>query len=141
MILPVSMTTMRDYLILYNNRPLRRDAADLQERDGDARRHRALHVAIRRRSRHHVDAASHARDTDRNGCRPSAATSITTTTSRLVSPDSRGQPPRSVASRARRTTIGRPVCSRSSGMAMGLSVYAQKPTTVLVRPTSVPRKA
>ena len=41
--------------------PLRRDAADLQERDRDARRHRTVHAAIRRRARHHVDAAPHAR--------------------------------------------------------------------------------
>ena len=38
-----------------------RDAADLQEHDGDARRHRSVHAAIRRRARHHVDTASHAR--------------------------------------------------------------------------------
>ena len=40
--------------------PLRRDAADLQERDGDARRHRAIHARVRRRKRHHVDATPHA---------------------------------------------------------------------------------
>ena len=42
-------------------RSLCRDAADLQEHDGDARRHRSVHAAIRRRARHHVDAASHVR--------------------------------------------------------------------------------
>ena len=40
--------------------PLRRDAADLQERDGDARRHRAIHARVCRRKRHHVDATPHA---------------------------------------------------------------------------------
>ena len=57
---------------------------------------------------------------DPNGFRPNAATSTKTTTStRLVSPDSRGQPPRRVAARARRTTRGRLVYLRSSGVATG----------------------
>ena len=75
------------------------------------------------------------------GFRPSAATSTKTTTSRLVSPDSRGQPPRRVASRARRTTRGRPVCSRSSGVATGLLGCAASPTTVSVPPIRAPLKA
>ena len=89
----------------------------------------------------HQNIASITSGTVPNGFRPSAATSTKTTTSRLVSPDSREQPPRRVASRARRTTRGRPVCSRSSGSAMDSSVYARKPTTVLVKPINPPRKA
>ena len=52
----------------------------------------------------HQNIASITSGTVPTGFRPSAATSTKTTTSRLVSPDSRGQPPRRVASRARRTT-------------------------------------
>ena len=76
-----------------------------------------------------------------NGFRPSAATSTKTTTSRLVSPDSRGQPPMRVASRARRTTRGLPVCSRSSGVATGLLGCAVRPTTVSVPLIRAPLKA
>ena len=58
--------------------------------------------------------------TDPNGFRPSAATSTKTTTSKLVSPDSCGQPPRRVASLARHLTRGRRGCSRLRGAVMGL---------------------
>ena len=60
----------------------------------------------------HQNIASITSGTVPNGFRPNAATSTKTTTSRLVSPDFRGQPPRRVASRARRTTRGHPACSR-----------------------------
>ena len=89
----------------------------------------------------HQNIASITSGTVPNGFRPSAATSTKTTTSRLVSPDSRGQPPRRVASRARRTTRGRPVCSRSSGVATGLLGCAARPTTVSVPPIRAPLKA
>ena len=76
-----------------------------------------------------------------NGFRPSAATSTKTNTSRLVSPDARGRPQNSVASRARPSINEHPVCSRLSGAAMVSSVYARKPTTVSVKPINPPRKA
>ena len=76
-----------------------------------------------------------------NGFRPSAATSTKTTTSRLVSPDSRGQPPRRVASRARRTTRGLPDYSRSSGVETGLLGCEARLIIVSVQLTSAQLKA
>ena len=76
-----------------------------------------------------------------NGFRPSAGMITRKNTSRLVSPDSRGQPPRRVASRARRTTRGLPDYSRSSGVETGLLGCARKPTTVSVQLTSAQLKA
>ena len=56
-------------------------------------------------------------DTDRNGCRPNAATSTKTTTFRLVSPDARGRPQNRVASHARPSINEHPACSKLSGAA------------------------
>ena len=89
----------------------------------------------------HQNIASITSGTVPNGFRPSAATSTKTTTSRLVSPDFRGQPPRRVASRARRTTRGLPDYSRSSGVETVSSDYVVKRIIVLVPPINPPRKA
>ena len=78
---------------------------------------------------------------DPSGCRPNAATSTKTTTSRLVSSDSRGQPPRRVASRARRTTRGHPVYLRPSGVTTDSFDCVVRPTTVLVPSLSTARRA
>ena len=76
-----------------------------------------------------------------NGSRLNAVMITRQNTSRLVSSDSRGQPPRRVASRARRTTRGRLVYLRSSGAVMGSSGYARKPTTASVPSINIPRRA
>ena len=76
-----------------------------------------------------------------NGSRPSVATNTKTTTSRLVSPDSRGQPPRRVASRVRPSTSGRRDCSRLSGAGTDSLVCAARRTTVSVPPISTARRA
>ena len=79
--------------------------------------------------------------TDPSGCRPNDATSTKTTKSRLVSPDSRRQPPRRVASRARRTTRGHPVYLRSSGVATDSLDCVVRPTSVMVPPITTARTA
>ena len=89
----------------------------------------------------HQNIASITSGTVPTGFRPSAATSTKTTTSRLVSPDSRGQPPMRVASRARHTIRELPVCSISSGVATGLLGCAAIPTTVSVPPIRAQLKA
>ena len=76
-----------------------------------------------------------------NGFRPSAATSTKTTTSRLVSPDSRGQPPRRVASRARRSTSGLQDYLKLSGVETGLLGCAARLIIVSVQLTSAQLKA
>ena len=76
-----------------------------------------------------------------NGSRLNAVMITRQNTSRLVSSDSRGQPPRRVASRARRTTRGRLVYLRLSGAVMGSSGYARKPTTASVPSINIPRRA
>ena len=58
-----------------------------------------------------------------------------------ISPDYRGQPPRRVASRAKRTTGGHPVYLRSSGVATDSLDCVVRPTTVLVPPISTARRA
>ena len=75
-----------------------------------------------------------------NGSRLNAVMITRQNTSRLVSSDSRGQPPRRVASRARRTTRGRLVYLRLSGAVMGSSGYVVRPITASVRQISAPRK-
>ena len=68
----------------------------------------------------HQNIASITSGTGLNGSRLNAATITKTTTSRLVSPDSRGQPPRRVASRARPSINEHPACSKLSGVETGL---------------------
>ena len=89
----------------------------------------------------HQNIASITSGTGLNGSRLNAATITKTTTSRLVSPDSRGQPPRRVASRARPSINEHPACSKLSGVETGLLGCARKPTTVSVQLTSAQLKA
>ena len=78
--------------------------------------------------------------TDPNGCRPNAATSTTTSTSRPDWLDARGRPLSRVVSRARRSTRGRPICSRWNGAGTDSLVCAASRTTASARLTSAARR-
>ena len=76
-----------------------------------------------------------------NGFRPSAATIIKTTTSRLVSLDARGRPQNRVASHARPSINEHPACSKLNGAGTDLLVCAARRIIVSALPTSARLKA
>ena len=79
-------------------------------------------------------------DIDPNGCRPNVATSIRTRTCAVKSPIVRGSVTRRAVRRARRTTRGHRVCSRSSGPVTGSWGCAARRTIVSEPPTSTAPK-